>query len=77
MNLNSCRRRHSLSLVRRGAGGDHFDAKWHFLEASKIKLSEEIDYTRTKPEEVVKSESTSDNPQKQGEERHAIPITDL
>ena len=26
-----------------GAGGDHFDANWHFVEAGKIKLSEEID----------------------------------
>jgi hypothetical protein len=60
-----------------GASGDHFDAQWHFLEAGKIKLSDEIDYTRTKPEEVVKSESTSDNPPKKGEETHAIPITDL
>ena len=25
------------------AGGDHFDAKWHFVGAGKIKLSEEID----------------------------------
>jgi hypothetical protein len=29
------------------------------------------------PEEVVKSESTSDNLEKKGEERHAISITDL
>ena len=32
----------------RDASKDHFDAKWHFLEAGEIKLSEEIDYTRTK-----------------------------
>jgi hypothetical protein len=29
------------------------------------------------PEEVVKSESTSDNLEKKGEESHAISITDL
>ena len=29
------------------------------------------------PVEVVKSESTSDNPEKQGEERYAISIADL
>jgi len=33
----------------RDASKDQFDAKWHFLEAGKIKLSEEIDYTRAKP----------------------------
>ena len=25
------------------AGGDHFDANWHFVAAGKIKFSEEID----------------------------------
>ena len=30
----------------RDASKDHFDAKCHFLEAGKIKLSEEIDYRR-------------------------------
>ncbi len=29
------------------------------------------------PEELIKSESTSDNSEKKGEERHAISITDL
>jgi hypothetical protein len=29
------------------------------------------------PEEVVKSESASDNPEKKGEERHVISIADL
>ena len=27
---------------------DHFDAKWDFVEAGKVKFSEEIHYTRTK-----------------------------
>lgn len=27
---------------------DHFDAKWDFMEADKVKFSEEIHYTRTK-----------------------------
>lgn len=30
------------------ASNDHFDAKWDFVEAGKIKFSEESHYTRTK-----------------------------
>jgi hypothetical protein len=30
------------------ASNDHFDAKWDFVEAGKVKFSEEIHYTRTK-----------------------------
>ena len=30
------------------ASSDHFDAKWDFVEAGKVKFSEEIHYTRTK-----------------------------
>ena len=30
------------------ASNDHFEAKWDFVEASKVKFSEEIRYTRTK-----------------------------
>ena len=30
------------------ASSDHFDARWDFVEAGKIKFSEEIHYTRTK-----------------------------
>ena len=29
------------------ASNDHFDAKWDFVEAGKVKFSEEIHYTRT------------------------------
>src|SRR5262249_9816754 len=29
------------------ASRDHFDAKWDFVEAGKVKFSEEIHYTRT------------------------------
>ena len=30
------------------ASNDHFDAKWDFVEAGKVKFSAEIHYTRTK-----------------------------
>jgi hypothetical protein len=30
------------------ASNDHFDAKWDFVEAGRVKFSEEIHYTRTK-----------------------------
>jgi hypothetical protein len=30
------------------ASNDHFDAKWDFVEAGKVKFSEEVHYTRTK-----------------------------
>ena len=30
------------------ASNDHFDAKWDFLEAGRVKFSEEIHYNRTK-----------------------------
>jgi hypothetical protein len=30
------------------ASNDHFDAKWDFVEADRVKFSEEIHYTRTK-----------------------------
>ena len=30
------------------ASNDHFDAKWDFVEAGKVKFSEEIHYTRAK-----------------------------
>jgi hypothetical protein len=30
------------------ASNDHFDAKWDFVEAGKVKFSEEIHYTHTK-----------------------------
>ena len=30
------------------ASNDHFDAKWDFVEAGKVKFSQEIHYTRTK-----------------------------
>jgi hypothetical protein len=30
------------------ASSDHFDAKWDFVEAGKVKFSEEIHYTRAK-----------------------------
>jgi len=39
---------HMHDVVFHLASTDHFDAKWDFVEADKVKFSEEIHYTRTK-----------------------------
>jgi hypothetical protein len=39
---------HMHNVVFHLPSNDHFDAKWDFVEAGKIKFSEEIHYTRTK-----------------------------
>jgi hypothetical protein len=39
---------HMHDVVFHLASNDHFDAKWDFAEAGKVKFSEEIHYTRTK-----------------------------
>jgi len=39
---------HMHDAVFHVASNDHFDAKWDFVEAGRVKFSEEIHYTRTK-----------------------------
>jgi hypothetical protein len=48
----------------------------NLIPAAKSRFFRWSDGHSGAPEEVVKSEGTSDNPQKQ-EKRHAISITDL